>query len=97
MHTEDQDRAERLKRLQSAMSTDAKVASKAKSSVMGGLQTEKISLNSRKLNEVCAGISRLISERSRPGLQPAVVLAANSRVPAPVSYTHLTLPTICSV
>lgn len=52
MHTEDQDRAERLKRLQSAMSTDAKVASKAKSSVMGGLQTEKISLNSRKLNEV---------------------------------------------
>eukprot|EP00969_Alexandrium_andersonii_P093557 4132001-Alexandrium_andersonii.AAC.1 len=45
-----------------------------------------------------SGRSRAKPERAQHGLHvPNKCRAARPKAPTPVSYTHLTLPTICSV
>ena len=43
------------------------------------------------------GTSLQIIDRLVPGANLESYIQAASRIPVPVSYTHLTLPTICSV
>eukprot|EP00969_Alexandrium_andersonii_P337622 14922091-Alexandrium_andersonii.AAC.1 len=47
--------------------------------------------------DVCQSRARVWFCSSKPPAPAALALPARPIAPAPVSYTHLTLPTICSV